>query len=328
MSDASPPQASIDPHALMRIEHLHLRARTIVEGFFGGLHRSPFHGQSVEFSEYRPYSVGDDLRSLDWKLLARSDRLYVKKFEDETTRRCYLVLDQSKSMGYGSLEYSKLEYARTLSATLAYFLTRTRDNVGLLTFDDMARDFVPAIQRPGHLRRLLVALSRQPSGEGTDLDTPLSQIAAIVPRRGLVVLISDLLTPVGTLKSHLASLRSRGHEVLMIRVLDPSEKELSLPKATMVTDVESGRQIYLDPEQAREKYRAKFLAHQLKLQRTCDAVGVALHTVSTDQPLTDVLFEFVRVSNARQTSIARGGMLASQVAKEVPDSQTVTGNRS
>ncbi len=132
----------IDPLAVMRIKDLQLRAKAVVEGFYNGLHRSPYHGHSVEFSEYRPYSVGDDLRGLDWKLFARSDRYYIKKFEDETNRRCYLVLDQSQSMGFGSLEYSKIDYARTMVATLAYYLTMQRDSVGLMTFDETIGDFI------------------------------------------------------------------------------------------------------------------------------------------------------------------------------------------
>lgn len=141
------PEASADPMSLMRIKHLQLRAKAVVEGFYNGLHRSPYHGYSVEFSEYRPYVVGDDLRALDWKLFARSDRYYIKKFEDETTRRCYLVVDQSRSMGFGSLEYTKVEYARTLAATLAYFLSTQRDSVGLMTFDETIGDFLTWMRR-------------------------------------------------------------------------------------------------------------------------------------------------------------------------------------
>src|SRR6056297_1641288 len=174
---------AIDPRAVMRIKDLQLRARAVVEGFYNGLHRSPYHGFSVEFSEYRPYTTGDDLRGLDWKVFARSDRYYIKKFEDETNRRCYLVLDQSKSMAFGSLEYSKIEYARTLVATLAYYLTLQRDSVGLMTFDEEIGDFISARRREGHLRQMLVSLSRPVSGSGTDLDKPLKQIAALVRRR-------------------------------------------------------------------------------------------------------------------------------------------------
>lgn len=300
----------INPDSLMRIKHLHLRAKAIVEGFFNGLHRSPFHGSSVEFSEYRSYTSGDDLRALDWKLLARSDRYYVKKFEDETTRRCYLVLDRSRSMAYRSIDYTKLDYARTLCATLAYFLGRTRDNVGLMTFDQQVGDFIPAQNRVGHLRRLMVALARDVQGEATDIETPLSQIAALVARRGLVVLVSDFLSPIATLRRHLASLRSRGHEVLLIRILDPAEVDLGIDRSVMVRDLESGKRLHLNPDQVRNGYQQKFQQHAAELQQICDAVGVQLQVTRTDQPMQDMLFEFVQAANRQRGSSSRRRMLA------------------
>src|SRR4249919_1123047 len=147
----------IDPAALMRIKSMQLRARAVVEGFFSGLHRSPYHGFSVEFTEYRQYSPGDDPRYLDWKLYARSDRYYLKRFEDETNLRAWLLVDLSRSMGYSSLEYDKATYARTAAATIAYFLSLQRDGVGLITFDAAIQEFLPARFRPGHLHRLMMA---------------------------------------------------------------------------------------------------------------------------------------------------------------------------
>ena len=164
----------------MRIKSLQLRARVAVEGFIKGIHRSPYHGFSVEFSEYREYTPGDDPRYLDWRLFARSDRYYVKRFEDETNLRCHLVLDTSRSMGYRSGDYSKSEYARTAAATIAYFLTLQRDAVGLVTFEDRITDYLPPRHRPGHLRRLMAMLDREPEGRATDLAGPLEQIAATV----------------------------------------------------------------------------------------------------------------------------------------------------
>ncbi|HYO24827.1 MAG TPA: DUF58 domain-containing protein, partial [Lacipirellulaceae bacterium] len=175
----------------MRIKNLQMRARVIVEGFYAGIHRSPYHGFSVEFSEYRQYTPGDDLRYLDWRLLARSDRYYVKRFEDETNLLCYLLADLSRSMGYGSIGHSKSEYARTLAATLAYFLHHQRDQVGLVTFDAEVLDYLAPRHRPGHLRRVMAMLQAEPRGRATDLAKPLEQIAQTVSKRGLVVLISD-----------------------------------------------------------------------------------------------------------------------------------------
>jgi uncharacterized protein (DUF58 family) len=303
--------AEIDPLAVMRIKNLQLRAKAVVEGFYNGLHRSPYHGFSVEFSEYRPYTVGDDLRGLDWKLYARTDRYYIKKFEDETNRRCYLVLDQSKSMGFGSLEYSKVEYARTLVATLAYYLTLQRDSVGLMTFDEEIGEFISARQRAGHFRQLLVSLSRPVAGKGTDLDQPLKQIAALVRRRGLIVLVSDMLAPITTLRTNLAYLRSRGHEVLILRTLDPSELDLNLTSPSMVVDMETGREIYLDPDAARGTYRQQFAAHQQELQSICDSLGVELYQITTEDPLEQSLFHLIGAQQRRTSGTARAGMLAS-----------------
>src|SRR5262245_49550136 len=171
----------------MRIKSLELRARLVVEGFLSGLHRSPYHGFSVEFTEYRQYTVGDDLRFLDWRLYARSDRYYIKRFEDETNLRCHLLVDLSRSMAYSSLEYSKAAFAKTAAATIAHLLTLQRDAVGVITFNDTIQEYVQARYRQGHFHRVLVALDRSPSGSGTDLEAPLEQVARVAHKRGLVV---------------------------------------------------------------------------------------------------------------------------------------------
>lgn len=294
----------------MRIKSLQLRAKTVVDGFLSGLHRSPMHGSSVEFSEYRPYSPGDDLRNLDWKLFARSDRYFVKKFEDETNRRCFLVVDQSKSMGYTSLEYDKAEYARTVAATLGYFLTLQRDTVGLMTFDEEISEFIAARQRPGQFHQLLVGLSKPLQGKGTDIDLPLRQIASLIPRRALVVLVSDLLASVDSLQQNLAGLRSQGHEVILLRTLDPSEIELHLSSPSMVVDVETKKEIYLDPEEARNKYREQFERHDAQVQSICDSLGVQNFRLITDQPLDAALLHIVDTQTRLGKTAARSGMLA------------------
>src|SRR5438309_3286760 len=181
----------IDPQTLMSIKNLELRARVVVEGFWKGLHRSPYHGFSVEFTEYRQYSPGDDPRYLDWRLYARSDRYYIKKFEDETNLRCHLLVDNSRSMTYGSLAYHKGQYANTLAATLAYFLYLQGDAVGLLTFDERIREYLPARHRPGHLRHIMLKLEQPASGAATNLTVPLHRIVRTVKKRALLVLISD-----------------------------------------------------------------------------------------------------------------------------------------
>ncbi len=297
--------ASIDPGAIMRIKHLPLRAKAVVEGFYNGLHRSPFHGASVEFSEYRPYSVGDDPRGLDWKLYARTDRFFIKRFEDETNRRCYLMLDQSQSMGFGSLEYTKIQYAQTLAATLAWYLTLHRDSVGLMTFDEAAGDFLPARQRPGHLRTLMARLSRPTGGTSTDLIAPLQQLARLIAKRGLVILISDLLVPLESLQINLGYLRSRGHEVMILRTLDPAELELAISSPGIVFDIESGREIYLDPEAAKRDYASAFARHRDELVTICDSLGVDFYSLATSDPLESALAHIIANQQRRQRRGAR-----------------------
>ncbi|MGC3967395.1 MAG: DUF58 domain-containing protein [Pirellulales bacterium] len=235
MSEASttttPPPAGnfLDPAALMRIKHLELRARVVVEGFFSGLHRSPYHGFSVEFTEYRQYTPGDDPRYLDWKLFARSDRYYIKRFEDETNLRCHLVVDFSRSMDYGSLGYTKADYARTLAATLAYFLYGQRDAAGLTTFDDKLLDFLPPRYRAGHLRRLMLLLERAAAGTATSLHKPLERVAELLRKRGVVVVVSDLLAPLDGLAEQLAALVSRGTKLRSFKCLIRPRRVSSSP---------------------------------------------------------------------------------------------------
>ena len=278
----------------MAIRNLELRARVVVEGFWTGLHRSPYHGFSVEFTEYRQYSPGDDPRYLDWRLLARSDRYYIKKFEDETNLRCHLLVDNSRSMGFGSLGYTKAEYANTLAATLAHFLHQQGDAIGLLTFDERIRDYLPARHKPGHLRHLMLALEKPAGGTTTDLEAPLQRIVEIVRKRGLMLLLSDLLAPIEALENNLGRLTAAGHEVLLFHLLDPAELHLRFEQAALFLDVESGREIYLDPHLARADYRRKLEAHTAAARAICEKLGIGYHHFTTDRPLELALFDFLR----------------------------------
>ena len=314
MADLSPthesisadrPSFKVSPAAIMQIKNLELRAKIVVEGFMSGLHRSPYHGFSVEFTDYRQYSVGDDLRYLDWKLYAKQDRYYIKRFEDETNLRCYLLVDMSHSMGFGSAEYSKLEYAKTMAASLAWFLNRQRDAVGLVTFGDQIIDMIPPRYRAGHLRRLMLTLENSTSGKSTDLSAPLEQIAQTVSKRGLVVLISDLLAPVESFIKNLNYLRTRGHEVVILRTLDPTEIEFEFDKASLFRDLETGREIYVDPHSAVAEYRKRFLEHESSIQETCDQIGVDFFNISTDQPLEVALLELLQSRASSGRSVKR-----------------------
>lgn len=295
----------IDPQTLMRIKSLHLRARVVVEGFMSGIHRSPYFGFSVEFSEYRQYTPGDDPRYLDWKLFARSDRYYLKRYEDETNLRCYLLVDASRSMGYSSIGYTKSDYARTAAATIAYFLSTQRDAVGLVTFEDRVVDYLPPRYRPGHLRHLMAALQREPAGRATDLVAPLRQIATTVRKRGLVVMISDLLAPIDVLGVNLGYLRSQGHDVILLRVLDPAELSLPFTAPAMFQDVESQQELYVDPQAARTEYLRRFHEHAEELRRLCENQGIELVTIATDRALELVLFDLLRLRMSRSRRPAR-----------------------
>ncbi len=301
----SPARARIDPYALMRIRSLELRAKVVVEGFTGGLHRSPYRGFSVEFSEYRQYSSGDDLRYLDWRVFARRDRYYIKQFEDETNARCYLLVDQSASMSYGSGACAKAEYARTLAATLAYFLASQRDAVGVLTFSDRIDTYLPPRFRPGHLHRVMLALERAPAGAGTDLLAPLAHVAASARKRGLVVLISDMLAPIEKLEVSLSHLRAQGHEVLILRVLCPEERDFAFDSPALFEDVESGRTLYVDPPAAKKDYVRRFEAHAAGVASVCNNLGIDTHLMTTDTPLELALFAFLKARQRRGRRIAR-----------------------
>ncbi len=295
----------VDSDAVLRIEPLELRARVIVEGFLSGLHRSPYHGFSSEFSEYRPYSPGDDLRYLDWKLLARTDRLYIKRFEDETNVRCQLLVDLSRSMAFGSARRPKVEYAVTLAATLARFLVGQHDSVGLMTFDEDVVEIVPPRHRPGHLQRLLVALERATSGKTTGLAASLTRAAGLVRHRGIVVLVSDLLAPLDGLDLAFGQLRARGQEVIVFRVLDPAEVDFPYERASLFEDLESGRTVYIDPKVARAEYRERFDAHRRGLERLAGDHSVDLVQWRTDRPLVECLFEYMNARMHRGRAVLR-----------------------
>lgn len=295
----------VDPKALMAIRNLELRARVVVEGFWNGLHRSPYHGFSVEFTEYRQYSPGDDTRYLDWRLFARSDRFYLKKFEDETNLRCHLLVDQSRSMSYGSRGYSKLDYARTLAATLAWFLNEQGDAVGLFTFADRVRDYLPARHRHGHLRQLMLALETQPDGTETNLGEPLRRVAELARKRGLIVLISDLLAPIDELERSFGRLTAAGHELVVFQVLDPTEITFDFQSAMLFQDIENRKEIYLDPAAVRSEYQRRFQQHSQGVEAICRKLGFAFHRLTTDQPLDLVLHDFLRSRSRRGKRIRR-----------------------
>lgn len=283
----------IDPATLMRVKSLELRARMVMEGFWKGLHKSPFHGFSVEFSEYRPYTRGDDPRFIDWKVMARSDRAFIKKFEDETNLRAHLLVDRSKSMEYGSDEVVKSDYAATLAATLAYFLMGQQDAVGLTTFDEHVDQHIPARNRPGQLRRLMLQLEKAPSGHGTDLGAAMKGLHELIRKRSFIVLISDLLAPLEELEKQIGYLAAGRHDLAIFQIMDPRELDFEFTKATHYRDTETGTDLFIDPAAARRDYLERLHAHQEAIRKMCGRHRVNHRLVSTEEPLESVLFEFV-----------------------------------
>jgi uncharacterized protein (DUF58 family) len=297
--------AAIDARALMAIRSLELRARAVVEGFWTGIHRSPYHGFSVEFTEYRQYAPGDDPRHIDWRVLARSDRTYIKKFEDETNLRCHLVLDRSRSMEFGTVGHTKAAYAATFAATLALFLQQQGDAVGLVSFDDVVREFIPARNRPGHLNHLLHAIEQPVPGRATNLPVALERAAHLLRKRGMVVLIADFLAPVADLERPLSHLAALGHDIAAIQFLDPAEASLSFHQAAHFVDLESGESLHVDPDAARVAYVQRLEAHQADLRLLFGRVGATWHPVLTDAPLGPVLQGFVQSRHRRGRASAR-----------------------
>jgi len=291
----------VDPKTLMGIRNLEWRARMVVEGFWAGLHRSPHHGFSVEFTEYRPYTPGDDPRYVDWRVLARSVRYFLKRFEDETNLRCHLIADQSRSMTFGSTGYTKAEYAATLAATLAFFLHLQGDAVGLMTFDGQVQDYLPPRHRMTHLRQVMVALERSASGRATDLVAPLQRAVEIVRKRGLIVILSDFLAPIETLDAALMRLAACGHEIAAFQVLDPAELSFEFEAPAMFEDAESGRSMMIDPGAAREDYRRRLEAHCQAIRDILHRLGGSYSRLLTHAPLEFALYDFLSARSRRRS---------------------------
>ena len=294
----------IDASALMRIKSLDLRARRILEGYMQGMHRSPYHGSSVEFSEYRAYSEGDDPRHIDWKLFARSDRYCIKKYEAETNLICHLVVDQSRSMEFTSIDHTKADYAATLGATFAQFLFGQGDTVGLVTFTDEIQAYVPPRRRHGHMHQLIVGLETERPSTRTNIRKSLGDLVPILKKKGLVVLISDLLEETEGISSQLAFLRSCGHDIVVFQVLDPAERDWNFEESAVFEDMETGETMQLDPRRAAEYYQKQMGEHQTAIEKLCSGLNIDLIPVRTtdpfDAPLHALLSQRSRLSRQRR----------------------------
>jgi uncharacterized protein (DUF58 family) len=291
----------LDPAIIARLGTMELKARTVVEGFLSGLHRSPYKGFSVEFAEYRQYLPGDDLSTLDWKVFARTDRHYVKKFEEETNLECHLLLDVSASMSYrGGAPMSKMEYGSVLAASLAFLMHRQRDATGLMAFDDRIVFRLPASSRPGHLNALLLGLERLESGTRSDVGRPLHQLAEALLKRSLVVLISDLLDDPEPIIQGLRHLKFRGTDVIVFQLLDPHELTFPFRGSSRFKDLESAEEVVTEPAKVRTAYLRELAGLTLQYDRALRGAGIDYVQLDTSQPLDFALLTYLGARSRRK----------------------------
>jgi len=290
----------LDPGVLARIGNLELLARTVVDGFLTGLHRSPYLGFSTDFAEHRSYMPGDDVRRIDWRLFARTDRHYIKLFEAETNANFAVVLDVSASMSYRSHEVSKLDYARYVAACLGHLSNRQRDRVGLVTFDHEIVEYLPPGMRP--IDTMLHLLDRVDAGRHGELGPPLRRVTELLARKGIVVVISDFYEDPVAVLGAIGPLRARGHDVIVFHVLDPQELSFTFEGASGFEDLETRRQIPVVPERLRERYRAMIAEHVDALQRAFSDQRIDYVQLDTSQPLDQALFQYLLVRERLRTA--------------------------
>ncbi len=280
----------VDPVVLARIGNLELVAHNVVDGVINGLHRSPFFGTSVDFAEHRGYVPGDDVRRVDWRVFARTDRFFVKEFEADSNANFSVLLDISSSMNYGAA-ISKLDYGRMLAACLTYLVHRQRDRVGLVTFDEEVVDYVPPSAK--HLNVVLHTLDRAKAVRRGRLGPPLMKLAEQFGRRGLVVLVSDLYEDPEVVMDALGPIRHRGNDVSIFHLLDPSEIEFNFTEASAFEDVETGEQLPIVPDRIVEEYRALVQAHTEDLAKRSAAQQIDYTLLNTSMPLDFALFRYL-----------------------------------
>ncbi len=291
------PQSAIPrflmPEVLARITSLELLARTVVEGFISGMHRSPFTGFSTEFAEYRQYMPGDDLRYLDWKLLGRTDRYYIKKYRADTNSQCHILIDASASMRYTTGEITKLQYAQFLGSSLAYLANKQQDAVGLIAFDQEVRTHIPAHTRTGHMRTIFGRMEQIEAGNETRLSAMLHQAAERITRRGIIVVISDFYDEPEAITEALQHLRFKGNDVIVFQVMDKNELDFDFIEPVLLEDAETEEQIHVLPDVLGDGYRETFRKHLEAVREGCTSNKIDYELLTTDKPLDHALFSFL-----------------------------------
>lgn len=296
---AGAPRHLLQPEVLAGLSTLDLVARTVVEGFLTGLHRSPFFGFSQEFAEYRAYSEGDDPRFLDWNVYARTDRTYIKRYIGETNTRLDVLLDASASMGFGSGAVTKLQYGKFLAATLAYLAARQHDAVGLIVFDEDVRVHRRPSSRPGHLMSVLHDIDRAEPGTGTNLSVPFERFRQFERGRGLVAVVSDFYCEPEALLKGVKPLAYQGQDVVLFQVLDPEELEPQIKESELLEDMETGETMEVSPIFMRSRYRTRIHEHIAALKKAALAAGADHHFVSVAEPLDAALRSYVTFRQRR-----------------------------
>jgi uncharacterized protein (DUF58 family) len=288
-------QGYLDFDVIARIDNMQMLAKVLVEGFVLGLHRSPYRGFSVEFAEYRQYSPGDEIKHIDWKVFGKTDRYYIKQFEEETNLACYIVLDASASMAYKSKEkgLTKLQYASYMAACLSYFIMRQRDAVGLMIFDSEVRTVLPPRMRQSHLKHVMSALDELKPGKETNIAQPLHHLADGLKRRGLVILISDLLDDPDAVLSALQHFRFQGHDIIVFQVMDNAELTFPFNSMTEFSDLETGLKTTVSAEGIRELYMSELKAFFSAYEKGCADVRADYKLFDTGQPLELALSEYL-----------------------------------
>ena len=298
-----------DPEVLARIAGLALRARHVVEGTISGLHRSPFHGFNVEFADYREYAPGDDLRRLDWRVVARTNRYYVKQYEQESNMRAMLVMDASRSMSYGSGPLTKFDYAAVLVASLATLLVEQQDPVGLALFDQQQRETLPPAATQAQLARIMGQLEKAQPDRTTELGRVLSMLGERTTRRGLIVIVSDLLTDLDLFYDGLARLQYRGHEIIVFQVLDRDELDLPFRDLVLFRDIEGSEELFAEPWAFRKAYCSAVATFVSEVHDACGARGIDHVLLRTDEPLAHALSYYLhsreRLQHVRSTKHGR-----------------------
>lgn len=293
-------QRFLDPSVLAGISGLDLVAKTVVDGFVAGLHRSPDFGFSQEFAEYRAYSPGDDLRHVDWNVFARTERAYLKRYRGETNTLLTVLLDASSSMSYTSHKITKMDYARYIAASLFYLTTQTqRDAAGLIVFDDEVRAYIRASTRQGQLNRLLSGLENAQPRARTDYAKPLLHFQNFLRKRGMVVIISDFFESPDTIVRTVEPLRYHGNEVVLFHVLDPQELKPQLDEPVLLIDMETEESLEVTPEYGHEEYRTKVQSHITQLKDRTRSAGMDYHLLVTDRPLDGALREYLTLRQGR-----------------------------